>query len=693
MNGPGRNQPCPCGSGRKYKRCHGRPGAAPLPSRQAQPDPAQALAGARALLQQGLHDAAGQAAQQAPASPERCRLQIDIELARGANRDPARLQDVLEAWRRLQPRSPEAASKAFEVAITCDDAAARNAALARLLRLAPDHPATDYFRGLNAQLSGDLTGSLQHYACAARQQFPRYGDATIRVLAAGKAADTAIGKHPGSSRNDWSRLLAHPDVVDMLARALDGLDDAIPEDPRERGWLANAWYQLAAARRQALVDADRCRAACERALALNPEHERARTTGLFALNYDTTHTAEEIYAIHRELAAWWPRHAGDRRRSFANPAEPDRVLNIAYLSSDFRHHPVAYFILPVLREHDPGRVRTFAYHLHERHDDYTRLAQQSVHRLVAAAGLDDAALARQIEADGIDILIDLNGTSGEGRPGVLARGAAPVQITWLGSPHTTGLDSVDYRIVDARTDPLPDAQDWNSERLLHLPRLFSVYHPISEPPPVAPAPCLSNGFVTFGSFNNVAKINPPLLACWADVLKRVPDSRLLMKYPSLDHEPLQTELLALLRDQGIDPGRIEFAGRIPGRDGHLEAYSRIDIQLDTYPYHGTTTTCESLLMGVPVITRTGREHRSRVGGSLLHSAGHPEWVADDRDAFVSLAAELAADPQRLGRIRAGLRDELRASALMDAQAFTRDLEATYRSCWRLWCESGQDSSA
>lgn len=574
--------------------------------------------------------------------------------------------------------------------------------LAQLGRLQPDHPVTHYYRGLRAQVGGDLDAALGHYAAAASRQFPGYHPATIDVLAASKAVDTASGKHPGSPQRDWARLLGEPAVVEALADALDRrAAQPAPRDRRERGWIASAWYQMAAASRQGMVDTVQCREYCRHALELNPAHRGARSVCLFTLHYELDKSPDEIFALHKAVTSGWEDHAtrdasGATSRAshdFPNVREPDKVLRVGYLSADFRHHPVAYFALPVLEHHDTARVESYVYYVHPTRDDYTERAVRYASRFRHVHDLNDQALAEQIASDGIDILVDLNGTSGDARLSLLARRAAPVQVTWLGSPGTTGLSAVDYRIVDAVTDPPPAAQAWNSEQLLYLPRLFSVYDPLTDLPPVAPGPCVTNGYVTFGSFNRISKINPPLLECWADILRQVPDSRLLLKYPTLDYAPLRRQLLSLLEQEGIDPARIAFAGRIPGRYEHLEAYGRVDLQLDTYPYHGTTTTCESLMMGVPVITRAGAGHRSRVGVSLLNSVGRTEWIAEDRGEYVDKACRLARDTTGLQQARTSLRAEMQASPLMDAAAFTRELEQAYAECWARWCREASDEKS
>lgn len=614
----GRNENCPCGSGKKYKNCHFR-------------------------IQLGDRSAASS--------------------------------------------DPELLAKTIELALSQGDRPTRDQALSRLLQVSPNHPRTLYYQALCLQLEGELETALRFYTAAARQQFPSYSTATLNVMAASKAIDTAMGKYPGSQSTGWESLLGHPTEVAALEKSLGRWDiQQSASKDSERMIAANAWFKLAAISRQGLVDAEKCQHYCKKVLQLNPDHQLARSTLLFTLNYDTVKSPVEIHALHVSAGDWWGSRFPERQRAFLNPRQADKVLRVGYLSTDFRHHPVAYFIIPVLRHHDPVCVQSFVYHGHSTSDEYTHQAAQLAHRFLNCTDLDDQALARQIEQDGIDILIDLNGTSGQGRQALLAQRAAPIQMTWLGSPNSTGLPTMDYRIVDKDTDPPPHAQSWNREQLLYLPRQFSVYSPLGDLPPVVLAPSSESGHVTYGSFNNITKINRPLLRCWAGILMQVPNSRLVLKYPTLDYAPLRQQLSGLLADEGIEPSRVTLHGNISDRYQHLASYALIDIQLDTFPYNGTTTSCESLLMGVPVISRAGNDHRSRVGASLLASVGKNQWICQSDEEYQEVSVRLGSDLAALAQIRATLRSQVQASSLMDAAGFTRELENAYRSCWKLWCQ-------
>jgi predicted O-linked N-acetylglucosamine transferase (SPINDLY family) len=298
-------------------------------------------------------------------------------------------------------------------------------------------------------------------------------------------------------------------------------------------------------------------------------------------------------------------------------------------------------------------------------------------------GLSDAQAAELIRQDRIDLLVDLAGHSAGNRLPVFARKPAPVQATWLGYPNTTGLDTVDYRLTDALADPVGQTDLHYSEALIRLSPCAWCFAPGASLPVAA----RREGPVTFGCFNNFAKVTDPLLALWGRILQAAPDSRLLLKARGLSSETARLRVRQHLGALGIAPERLELRGYTPDHRGHLALYAQMDIALDTFPYHGTTTTCEALWMGVPVVTLAGSAHVSRVGVSLLCNAGLPELVAATPEDYVRLATGLASDRQRLAELRHTLRHRMEQSPLMDAPRFARDIEAAYREMWRQWCKT------
>jgi predicted O-linked N-acetylglucosamine transferase (SPINDLY family) len=267
-----------------------------------------------------------------------------------------------------------------------------------------------------------------------------------------------------------------------------------------------------------------------------------------------------------------------------------------------------------------------------------------------------------------------------------------VQVTWLGYPNTTGLDTIDYRLTDALADPPGASEEWHSEHLVRLPRSGWCYRPSEHSPPVSAPPHEAKGHITFGCFNSMPKLNEPLLELWAKILLAVPASRLLLKNKALSSPSVRRRVQAVLDKAGVNPERMDAVAYVPDKAEHLVCYGRVDIALDTFPYHGTTTTCEALWMGVPVVTLAGQTHASRVGVSLLSNVWHPEWIADSPEDYVRIAVELTGDLPRLAALRATLRARMEASPLMDAPAFARDIEAAYRTMWRTWCEQPESPS-
>jgi predicted O-linked N-acetylglucosamine transferase (SPINDLY family) len=416
--------------------------------------------------------------------------------------------------------------------------------------------------------------------------------------------------------------------------------------------------------------AERCYRQC---LAATPGDLLARSNLLMLLNYLPDADAATVYQEHLE----WGRVAA-ARISRLDPVAPDRGpqrrLRVGYLSPDFREHSVASFIEPVLRQHDRSRFEVCCYSSLPVPDETTRRIRASVDLWRDIATLSDGEAAQRIREDRIDILVDLSGHTAGGRLGIFAARPAPLQMTWLGYPNTTGLNTIDYRITDAVADPTGE-DAYYSEQLLRLDGCFLSYQPLTDAPAVSSLPALTNGHVTFGSFNNFSKINPGVLQLWAEVLRQVPGSRLLLKCPALTDDFVRRRVGDALQALGIDAERLDLMGHTRTRQAHLALYERVDIALDTFPYNGTTTTCEALWMGVPVISLVGRHHAGRVGATLLRAAGLADWLADTPETFVAIARERAADVAGLEQLRGALRGQLAGSALCDAAGFVDRLEA------------------
>ena len=418
-------------------------------------------------------------------------------------------------------------------------------------------------------------------------------------------------------------------------------------------------------------------AAYRETLLLDPEHLDARQNLLFALHYSSRFSDRQIFAEHQAAA----------EKSVFNPAPvqsrqealhaPPRRIRIGYLSPDFRRHAVACFIEPILSRHDKGRFEIYCYANLARPDETTQrlMGLAEGWRDIYQMGDQEAALL--IGADRIDILVDLAGHTSGNRLPLLARKPAPLQVTWLGYPDTTGIPELDFRITDRLADPPGTTEQFHSEQLIRLERSFCCYLPPEFAPAVTALPWLSSGRVTFGSFNNLAKVTDEVIALWARVLLAVPGSRLLLKCTPLADAEVCTRLLEAFRGEGVSAERIELHPGDASPIEHLAQYGRVDIALDTFPYNGTTTSCEALWMGVPVLTLAGTRHAARTGMSILTNCGLAHLVAQSADEYLSIACELARDPDLLQQLRLGLRGRMAASPLMDGAEVTRELEAAF----------------
>jgi len=366
------------------------------------------------------------------------------------------------------------------------------------------------------------------------------------------------------------------------------------------------------------------------------------------------------------------------------PRNPDRRLRIGYLSPDFRKHSVAYFLHGLLAAHDRQQVEVFCYVANTTRDEMTERLNALADEWRDISHLTDDEAACRIVQDRIDIMVDLAGYTTGHRLGVLARRPAPVQITYLGYPSTTGLSAIDFRFTDAIADPPGLTDAWYTERLLRLPRVFLAYTP-PEAPEVHMLPSLRGQALTFGSFNVIHKLSNQTLDMWAQLLVAVPDSRLLLKTASFSDAEVRDRFHRLFAERGISSERLDLRGFEKETKNHLAVYHDVDIALDTFPYNGTTTTCEALYMGVPVVTLAGETHAARVGASLLHALKLEHLVATSPDAFVETAKRLAANPAELATLRQSLRQRMTNSPLMDNASLARVIEAAYRQAWQEAC--------
>ena len=419
----------------------------------------------------------------------------------------------------------------------------------------------------------------------------------------------------------------------------------------------------------------------QRAVQIDPELAVAQSNLLLALLYSPELTPEDVYAAHRRWGL-----------QFAEPATPVRRrrrdagrLRIGYVSSNFQFNPEVFFLEPILRCHDRERFEVYCYAKVAVPDDFTHRFRRLADHWRNIHALSNAEAAVIIRRDRIDLLVDCPGHFSGGGLALFALKPAPVQISFPTYPATTGLAQIDYRITDHYADPDGMTDHLHTERLVRLRRVYCCYQPPDSAPAVNKLPALEQGVITFGAFNRPHKVCEVVIQLWARILREVQNSRLIFHHvfargggvPSA----LEERIAQQFNTHGVGPQRIEFVGALP-IEQHMALFHRVDISLDTFPYNGMTTTCESLWMGVPVVVLAGQSHVSRVGVSLLNAVGVTDWVARSHQEYARIAIRMARDAAGLASLRAGLRSRMRRSPLTHSASFTRELERAYLRMWK-----------
>ena len=569
------------------------------------------------------------------------------------------------------------------------------AAYRRALELRPDFP--EAHNNLGAALAGQ--GRFDEAMAAYRHALelkPEYPNAHVNV---------------GNALRDRGLL---DEAVAAYRRALE-LDPAFPEAHnnlgnalRDRGQPdeAIAEYRGAIQLRPDYLEAhnnmgdtlksqgelDEAIAAFRQALRVRPECSWAHSNLILALYFHPDHDERTISEEHQRWNRQFSEPVKRDARPYANDPAVARRLRVGYVSADFRDHPVGRHALPLFERHDRERFDILCYSGVARPDWMTERLRalagpaRNASRSDAGggwrntAGVSDAGLAEMIREDGVDILVDLAMHTAGNRLPVFARQPAPVQVSWLAYPGSTGLPGIGYRLTDALMEPPGTKPTWSAEEPVRLPDCWCCYDPAGESPEINALPALSAESVTFGSLNNFAKVNEGVLALWVRVLEAVRGSRLLMLCPE---GQTRERVRAFFNARGVMEERVEFVGFLP-RWEYLKLDQRIDIGLDPFPFNGMTTTCDALWMGVPVVTLPGKMPVSRAGLSLLSSVGLGELAASSEEDYVRIVGELAGNLPRLADLRATLRPRMLGSPLMDAPRFARNVEAVYRSMWQAW---------
>lgn len=433
---------------------------------------------------------------------------------------------------------------------------------------------------------------------------------------------------------------------------------------------------------------DESAAAYRRSLQIQPSNAEIRSNLILTLLFDPRCAPATLAEEERQ---WNLHHAAplrSERKPHANDRSPERRLRVAYLSADLREHVVGRALLPVFERHDHTRIEPICYFpMHGDAITERYKAKSSFWRSVTA--LREGQLADQIRADGIDILVDLGLHTSDNRLTVFARKPAPVQVSWLGYPGSSGVETIDYRLTDPWLEPPGGESIPSAEQAYLLPKIWSCYEPPDDSPEPGELPALRTGRVTFGSFNNFCKINDQVLETWAKILGAVEGSRLVLLTKIGSH---RTHMTDFLRQRGIAPERLEFLDYLSSAEGrtqgsYLERYHQIDLALDTFPYNGMTTTFDALWMGVPVVSLVGQTSLGRAGLSLLTNLGLPAFAVANTEDYARLAVQTVRDLPRLAALRGALRPMMQKSPLLDAETLARQVEEAYRIMWRRWCET------
>jgi predicted O-linked N-acetylglucosamine transferase (SPINDLY family) len=583
------------------------------------------------------------------------------------------------------PADPDIALRLVQAAIAAGDGEGQLARLEQASAADPLSPVLLLARGALLEQLGrrDDAIELLEAACALAPDLPATAAALAHALVRANrigpalaALERAIALAPDDAspgtldlRNNHAACLVR---LQRFAAARDALEALIASHGPQPGFLANLTNaQISLGLHDAAL------ATARQLTTLHPGLSLSWRTLCNALPYCPGIGGAELLAAYRRTAQSLPAPA---QVALANPKNPDRRLRLGLLSGTLKTHPVGWLTVAGLEALDPAAFEIIC--LGPQTPDHLQRRFQAI----AAAwhpveGADAAARLRTLD---IDILIDLGGYGDQGLMTLCAERLAPVQIKWVGSQnHSTGLPNMD-RFISDRWETPPGSEAFYSERLLILPDGYVCYSPPAYAPDVAELPARRSGAITFGCFNNLAKITAEVIACWSGILARLPGARLILKCHQCADAPTRARLRDAFAAHGIDPARIALRANAPHRT-LLGEYADIDIVLDPFPYSGGLTTCEALWMGVPTITMPGESFASRHSASHMSNIGLADWIAADLPAYQDMAVRRAADIPALAALRAGLRPRMAASPLCDAPRFGRNLGAALRQAWHEWC--------
>ncbi|MBF0358331.1 MAG: tetratricopeptide repeat protein [Magnetococcales bacterium] len=561
----------------------------------------------------------------------------------------------------------------------------------KVIAIKPDHVEAHYNLGFVLAEQGKIADAIACYKEALALR-PDYADALNNLGNIFKdqgKPDEAVASYQRAITVNPDHAQAHSNLGDVLSD-LGRIDAAVASYQQAisiKADFAEAHHNLASAL-IFLGRADAAVASFRNALVVEPGFAKSHSGMLLAMHY-SNFNQEDLFNSHRLWGDSYARQLPRFSHADRGAADLEKPLKIGFVSGDFREHSVAYFLQPLFAAHNGKKLVFYCYSNSKKEDVVTtRLAEMvAVWRNISS--LDDQAVAEMVRSDGIDILVDLSGHTDGNRLLVFARKPAPVQVTWLGYPDTTGVSAIDYRFSDHVADPYGESDKKCVEQLYRLPDGFLCYRPMDGAPDVSVLPMKSNGYVTFVSFNNLSKISPEAIHAWSAILKATPGSKLMIKNHLLCSSTARHYFIDQFAKESINSQQLILLDRCDSKTDHLALYGQCDIALDTFPYNGVTTTCEALSMGVPVVVLRGDSHVARVGASLLTQVGLEELIANDLDDYINRAVSLAKDSFYLESLRKGMRSRMEKSTLYDGEKFASNIESAFYVMWSELCsESG-----
>ena len=625
--------------------------------------------------------------------PNCVRTMVKLGAALRCKGNPDEALACFEHALRVEPRSAEAHRNMGVTLAAQGQLAEAMVSYQRALEINPDHAEAHCGLGVALKQQRRLDEAIASYRRALSCK-PNYADAHNN-LGNALAEQGKLLYAVASYQQALELVPEFSEAYNNLGNALKNqgrLDDAISN--YRRALKINSEYAEAhlnlgnALKEQGKLDA--ALDSYTRALDLKPAYAKAGSGLLLLQSYLPSGTPAHLFDMH---ARWDRQHAEPlktSRRALTNGPIRERKLRLGFVSPDFGRHPVGYFFVRCLEALGSEECETTCYSDRVRRDATTVRIAAAAGNWREVMGLTDEALCKQIRRDEIDVLFDLSGHTAGNRLLMFARKPAPVQVSWIGYVGTTGVEAIDYLFADHHHTPEATDQHYQ-EKIVRLPNIRFCYDPPIEAPAVVPLPAEAAGHVTFGSFNNPAKVTPDVIAVWAKILGRVPRSRLILKYAGLDDPDTSQRYRQRFADYGVAPTRIELRGRSP-YDRMLAEYNRIDIALDPFPFSGAATSCEALWMGAPVVTCPFETFASRQTLGILSCIGAAETIASDLDHYVELAVDLAKDSRRLRDLRTNMRQRLLDSPLCDGPLFAAHFMQAVRTIWHTWCDRQSASS-